>query len=264
MQNNYLLNLQFYKYQGTGNDFVMVNNLTNEFSLTQSQIAFICNRRFGVGADGLMFLQKTAEDYYEMVYYNSDGNMSSMCGNGGRCFVQFLFDLGMIDNKVEFVAIDGWHDGEIIGDEVRLKMSDVIDIKIENEYAFLDTGSPHYVTFCENIAGLDVKQKGAEIRYSNQYNEKGTNVNFVETSSIDPVKMRTYERGVEDETLSCGTGVTAVAIAMHKMNKVQSNKVEIQTEGGQLKVEFKPTELGYSDIYLSGPAKRVFTGYIEV
>ncbi|MEH6408484.1 MAG: diaminopimelate epimerase, partial [Leeuwenhoekiella sp.] len=200
-----------------------------------------------------------AELDFKMVYYNSDGNTSTMCGNGGRCIVAFAAALGVITDKAIFEAIDGIHEARIEDETVHLKMQNVSEIKKQNGYVFLDTGSPHHIQFEKNLKDLDVKKEGAAIRYSNLYGNAGSNINFVENIGSS-FAMRTYERGVEDETLSCGTGATAVAVALHYLEKVAQNHVKLDVEGGKLEVTFKKTDLGYEDIYLIGPAKMVFTG----
>ncbi len=257
------MKLHFYKYQGTGNDFVMIDDRNNEMSLTKKQIAFLCERHFGIGADGLISLGEK-DGTFVMRYYNSDGNESTMCGNGGRCFVQFLHDLRLIQNNVKFKAIDGYHTGEMVHGKVKLKMSDVEEVNIQSNYTFLNTGSPHHVEFVKNLDDLNVKEKGAEVRYSDLYLPNGTNVNFVQEGAIQPIKMRTYERGVENETLSCGTGVTAVALALYKQGKLSQPMATVETKGGTLTVEFTPTKNGFENIYLTGPAKKVFEGTIHL
>ncbi len=257
------MNVHFYKYQGTGNDFVMIDNRKNNISLSTEQIAFLCKRHFGVGADGLILLQKEDEEFV-MKYYNSDGNQSTMCGNGGRCFVKFLYDLRLIQNNVKFKAIDGYHTGEIVHGNVRLKMVNVTEVKVEPNYLFLNTGSPHHVEFVEDLDGLNVKERGSEIRFSERYSPNGTNVNFVQKGATAPIKMRTYERGVEDETLSCGTGVTAVALALFEQGILTEPKATIETKGGTLTVDFTPKNNSFDNIYLTGPAKKVFEGTIHL
>ena len=262
------MELAFYKYQGTGNDFVMVDNRKKIISKNDTKlIRQLCDRKFGIGADGLILLEE-ADDAsldFRMVYSNSDGNESSMCGNGGRCIIAFASFLGIIEDKCVFSAIDGFHEGSIGEDGlVGLKMNDVKEVFQSSEYSFLDTGSPHHVIFSEKIAELDVKQEGAAIRYSDLYRQQGgSNVNFIETVDPSTLRIRTYERGVEDETLSCGTGATAAAIAAYASGVINSETVVLQTEGGELQVKFKPEEKGFSNIWLLGPALQVFKGEIE-
>lgn len=260
------MKLTFFKYQGTGNDFVMVDNRENKISKNDTKlINHLCDRKFGIGADGLILLENSEypEDDFKMVYFNADGNESSMCGNGGRCLVAFAKFLGIVQDSARFTAIDGTHEASIKEGMVSLKMQDVKLVEKNDDFVFLDTGSPHHVIFSEDINSKDVKREGAAVRYSNRYAAVGTNVNFVEALSIDNFLVRTYERGVEDETLSCGTGVTAVALAAYDSGKTHSRKVNLKTPGGELSVSFKKTENGYQDIWLSGPAKQVFKGEIE-
>ncbi|MGB3773882.1 MAG: diaminopimelate epimerase, partial [Leeuwenhoekiella sp.] len=204
----------FFKYQGTGNDFIMIDNRSKVFFKNDTKLVQkLCNRKYGIGADGLILLEDHETLDFKMIYFNADGT-SSMCGNGGRCVVAFAHQLGIIKNKANFEAIDGEHEAFIKNDKVHLKMNNVPNVKQEEEYLFVDTGSPHHITLRENLEHIDVKKEGSEIRYSNLYGSAGSNVNFVSQQN-DRFAVRTYERGVEDETLSCGTGVTAVALAMH-------------------------------------------------
>lgn len=256
--------MTFYKYQGTGNDFIIVDNRLQLIDKNNTKrIAELCDRRFGIGADGFILLENDTSSDFKMVYYNSDGNESTMCGNGGRCIVAFARFLDIIKNETEFLAIDGLHKAKIEGDIVHLKMQNVNMIDVFENHLFLDTGSPHYVEMVSNIEALDVKSRGSVIRYSKPYNETGSNVNFVEQLADNRFAVRTYERGVEDETLSCGTGVTAVALAMHKINKTTDNQIELKVEGGELMVHFTNMADGYEDIWLIGPAEQVFKGEIE-
>lgn len=258
------MRLSFYKYQGTGNDFVIIDNREQIFPKNDTKlVAKLCDRKFGVGADGLILLENDSSSDFKMVYFNSDGNTSTMCGNGGRCLVSFANFLGIIEDKTSFNAIDGLHHATIRNEIVSLQMVDVSEIKIKPNAAFLDTGSPHHVQLVENLENFKVQKEGAKLRYG-LYGEKGSNINFVEQLNDSKFSVRTYERGVEDETLSCGTGVTAVAIAMHKIGKTASEKVTIEAVGGKLEVEFNSTSTSnYSDVFLIGPAKQVFKGEIE-
>lgn len=256
--------MTFYKYQGTGNDFIIVDNRLQLIDKNNTKrIAELCDRRFGIGADGFILLENDTSSDFKMVYYNSDGNESTMCGNGGRCIVAFARFLNIIKNETEFLAIDGLHKAKIEGDTVHLQMQNVNVIDVFENHLFLNTGSPHHVEMVSNIKTLDVKSKGSKIRYSETYDEAGSNVNFVEQLADNRFAVRTYERGVEDETLSCGTGVTAVALAMHKINKTTDNQVELKVEGGELMVHFTKSANGYEDIWLIGPAEQVFKGEIE-
>lgn len=256
------MTLSFYKYQGTGNDFVIIDNRKQVFPKDDTKlVAKLCDRKFGVGADGLILLENDSASDFKMVYFNSDGNISTMCGNGGRCLVAFANFLGIIDGETNFKAIDGLHHAIIKNEIVSLQMVDVSEIKIKPNASFLDTGSPHHVQLVENLATYKVQKEGAKLRYG-LYGEKGSNINFVEQINDAQFSVRTYERGVEDETLSCGTGVTAVAIAMHKTGKTTSEKITIDAVGGQLEVKFNSNG-NYSNVFLIGPAKQVFKGEIE-
>lgn len=258
--------LQFYKYHGTGNDFVMVDNRLNNFPKNDTKlIEQLCHRRFGIGADGLLLLENDNLTDFRMVYYNSDGKESSMCGNGGRCLVAFTKQMGVIENKAEFEAVDGYHYATIdTKGIVALQMKDVDTVNQQENYTFLNTGSPHHVQMVDNIKSLDVKQEGAKIRYSDLYGNAGSNVNFVHQIENDIFAVRTYERGVEDETLSCGTGVTAVAIAMHQTGKTNNNVIDLNVEGGKLKVQFDVDNGKYTNVFLIGPATFVFEGKIDL
>lgn len=258
------MNIPFYKYQGTGNDFVLIDNRTNIFDRERRDIvAQICHRRFGIGADGFILLQNKEGYDFEMVYYNADGNESTMCGNGGRCIVQFAYDLGVIGAETRFLAVDGPHDAQVKDGLVHLHMIDVQAVNNLNEDTFfLNTGSPHYVQRVLEIEKYPIFEQGKAIRYSDAFKPGGTNVNFMEMQD-ETLFVRTYERGVEDETYSCGTGVTAAAIAASKLGA--SVPVHVKTLGGNLQVSFTHSgENTYSNIYLIGPAKRVFEGQIEV
>ena len=253
--------ITFYKYQGTGNDFIIIDNRLQKIDKNNTKrIAELCDRRFGIGADGFILLENDDFSDFKMVYYNADGNESSMCGNGGRCITAFAKFLGIINNEAKFNAIDGIHYAKIKTNIVHLQMNNVDDVELYSDHVFLDTGSPHHVEVVEDLSNLDVKLKGSKIRYSEPYNASGSNVNFVEPLSNDSFSVRTYERGVENETLSCGTGVTAVALAMHAKKLTESNKVNLNTPGGELVVSFKSKENGYDNIWLIGPAEQVYKG----
>ncbi len=254
------MKIDFYKYQGTGNDFVIIDNRNDSFPKKNVElISQMCNRRFGIGADGLIILENHATLDFTMHYFNADGNIGSMCGNGGRCIVRFAEYLNIVKNQTTFEAIDGIHEATIDKENISLKMNDVLDIEVSTNHVFLDTGSPHHVQLVDDLENYNVKNEGAAIRYT-AYGKTGANINFVETIEKNTFAVRTYERGVEDETLSCGTGVTAVAIALFETNKTSSDKVTLQTKGGMLHVNFNKTDTGYSNVYLKGPALQVFKG----
>jgi len=268
--------LSFNKYQGTGNDFILVDNRNNTFNLDTKAVRHLCDRRFGIGGDGLMLLQNKPGYDFEMIYYNSDGNIGSMCGNGGRCIVAFAKHLGLIRNKTVFWGSDGEHLAEILKftdhstnplkekiELVKLQMQDVNKIELVNGNYFINTGSPHYIKFVKDFENTDVYNEGKKIRYSDAFKPGGTNVNFVELNT-DHIFVRTYERGVEDETYSCGTGVTASTIATAlKLNKTEDIQ-NIKTKGGDLKVYYKKKNESFTDIWLEGPATLVYSGIIEI
>lgn len=258
------MQFQFYKYQGTGNDFVLIDNRNLFFPKENvSMIKYICDRRLGVGADGLMLLENIDGYDFKMVYYNSDGNESSMCGNGGRCISAFAKQLGIVDNKGNFIAIDGLHEFIIENELVHLKMIDVSEVLRDNEAYVLFTGSPHYVCFRNEINKINLVPEARSIRYNNTYKQNGININFVEEQA-NIFSMRTYERGVEDETLSCGTGTVAVALSIAIKNNLPSGKIEINTLGGKLQVAYTKVDTTFINIWLIGAAKLVFKGSINV
>ncbi len=258
------MEIKFFKYQGTGNDFVMLDNRQNDISLKQKQIEFLCDRKFGIGADGLILLENHPDFDFKMLYYNSDGRESSMCGNGGRCLTKFAHDLKIIREEYHFIAIDGEHKAKLIGNEISLQMIDVLSIEEIKNDVFLDTGSPHHIVFEKKIGELELVKTAREIRYSDSYKKEGVNVNFVEIDGEASLNMRTYERGVEDETLSCGTGVTAAVLAANYRGLTQSNKVEVNTKGGRLYLSFTELDGVYKDIWLQGPVEFVFEGKIKI
>lgn len=258
------MNIHFYKYQGAGNDFIIADNRDKKIQLSQQQVAFMCDRHFGIGADGLMLLEHTEGYDFKMVYYNSDGNESTMCGNGGRCIAAFAQKLGIVKTEAKFLAIDGGHTAIIdTSGTVHLAMQDVHHIAFKDGFAILNTGSPHYVAWVDDADSTDVFNNGRAIRNRDEFQPKGINVNFVQTEEHG-IKVRTYERGVEDETLSCGTGVTASAIANAK-DATGKFDVPIHTPGGQLRVTFtKEIPGAATDVVLIGPAVLVFEGDIEL
>ena len=240
--------MEFYKYQGTGNDFVMIDNRDEEFPKGKDFIRQLCDRRFGIGGDGLILLENDPAADFKMVYYNSDGNESSMCGNGGRCIVTFAHFLDIFEDKTKFEAIDGLHEAEIHNGIIKLKMSDVISIKNIDGNFELNTGAPHYVAFVENVEKYKVFENGNKIRNSASYCQEGINVNFVEEISEDEIFIRTYERGVEDETFSCGTGATASALVFLKDKNQPS--VNVNVLGGKLKVYADQDGQTFKNIWL--------------
>lgn len=258
--------ISFYKYQGTGNDFILIDNRVNAHGLSHEQVKTACDRRFGIGADGLMLLEAEPGYDFRMVYYNSDGNPSSMCGNGGRCITAFAKHLGVIGNKARFLAVDGPHES-VIGEDgiISLKMQDVKEVEQGDDYFYMNTGSPHYVRFVSGVETFAVVEEGRKIRNSARFAEQGTNVNFIEKKE-DRLFVRTYERGVEDETFSCGTGVTAAAlVAALKGIAGSKNHCLVQTLGGGLEVSFdKVLEQNFYNIWLKGPAELVFKGTMEL
>ncbi|MEY3412810.1 MAG: hypothetical protein RIQ70_1499 [Bacteroidota bacterium] len=258
------MKLHFYKYQGTGNDFVILDNRQGIFDASRTDlIKQICDRRFGVGADGFMLLENTPGYDFKMVYFNADGNESTMCGNGGRCLVAFAHKMGVFEKDTRFLAIDGEHWANIQDGIVHLKMIDIAQVEQNETFCWLNTGSPHYVKFVKNIADYPVFEEGKSIRYNDRFKAEGTNVNFAEKIADNEIFVRTYERGVEDETYSCGTGVTAAALVASL--KGFTSPVKIKTLGGNLSIGFKAnTSGGFEEVYLNGPAELVFEGEIEV
>ncbi|MES2797645.1 MAG: diaminopimelate epimerase [Bacteroidota bacterium] len=256
--------MEFFKYQGTGNDFILIDDRDKKFNLGQSAIENLCHRRFGIGADGLILLQN-AEGYdFKMVYFNADGTEGSMCGNGGRCIVRFAHDLGIVGEAAKFIATDGEHLASVCDEDIFLKMIDVPVVEQFSDHDFANTGSPHYIKYTHSLDEDDVYEIGQKIRYSDEWVAKGgTNVNFVQLNDSQTIAVRTYERGVEDETYSCGTGVTACALSANLKHGIES-PIHIKTLGGELQVSFqKNASNSFSDIYLIGPALRVFQGDIS-
>ncbi len=258
--------MQFYKYEGTGNDFVMIDNRSLAFPKDNIQlIEKICNRRFGIGADGLILLENDESTDFKMVYYNSDGNESSMCGNGGRCLVAFAKRLNIINDRATFIAVDGLHHATIDSNGiVSLQMKDVDEVNQNENHIFLNTGSPHHVQLVEDLHIFDVRNEGAKIRYSDLYGKAGSNINFVSQTDENKFALRTYERGVEDETLSCGTGATAVAIAMKAIGKTDSSVIQLRVEGGELEVSFVEKNGFFTQVFLKGPATFVYEGNLSL
>ena len=265
------MRINFYKYQGAGNDFIMIDDRAKSFPVSTEFINHLCDRRFGIGADGLILLQNHPGYDFEMVYFNADGNISSMCGNGGRCIAAFAKDLGLIKDECSFTAIDGPHKAYFSNGQVSLQMKNVEKVELRPGAFVLDTGSPHYVQFMDHIDKLDVVAQAKKIRYNDEFAAKGINVNFVEKDSQNPdhISLRTYERGVEDETFACGTGVVASAIAYYQQSANDKShtghhKIKVSPVGGNLEVDFDYSQTGkYTNVWLTGPAEKVFSGGIE-
>jgi diaminopimelate epimerase len=259
------MKIHFSKYQGTGNDFVMLDNLSGEYNnLSIGQIQAICNRRFGIGADGLIKINASMNFAFEMDYYNADGS-KSFCGNGARCAVEFATTLGINTENVSFEAIDGEHFATRSYQEIRVKMKDVSLIESDGDAFVVQTGSPHYVQFQSSQAITNIVEFGKKIRYSEKYKLEGINVNLVQALAEDSITIETYERGVEDETLSCGTGATACALVLDYLANKELSRVNVKVKGGDLAVEFKRIGVGcYEEIFLIGPAKFIFSGTIDV
>lgn len=257
------MKLEFFKYQGTGNDFILIDDRKKSSQLSPKQIAHLCDRRFGIGGDGLMLLQEKEAYDFEMIYFNSDGKPSSMCGNGGRCITAFAKKLKLIEKSATFIAVDGVHEANIEGDYVQLKMNDIASIKSKNDEFILDTGSPHCVIYTNELEVKNVNAEGKRIRSRKEFGPEGINVNFVQKVADNHIAVRTFERGVEAETLSCGTGVTASAL-VEMMGKNGEHNMAISTIGGTLRVKAKNENDSFSNVWLSGPAHFVFSGIIEV
>ena len=248
------MQIQFDKYQGAGNDFIIIDNRDDRYdSLSQDNLKLLCDRNKGIGADGIILIQNHQVLDFEMLYYNSDGNLSSMCGNGGRCAVSFVQRHNIIDVNTHFMAIDGPHKASLTSStEVRLQMQDVTNIIKNGNNIIMDTGSPHLVLFLQEIHSIDVKKEGI-------------NVNFITKKSKTIYDIRTYERGVENETLSCGTGAVASAIAMHFLGESNGiTEIRINALGGELMVGFKVNGARYENIFLQGPATYVYSGLLTL
>lgn len=256
------MNVTFYKYQGTGNDFVMIDNRTNIFPKQKTDIiSQICDRHFGIGADGIILIENDDLHDFKMVYFNADGS-ETFCGNGGRCAVAFAKQLNIIKNSANFIAFDGPHFASTENDIISLKMIDVEQVTVNENSVFAYTGTQHHVEMVDNLTDFPVFEIGEKIRYS--YPNPGSNVNFVQQINENTFRVRTYEKGVEDETLACGTGVTAVAIAMHKTKKTKSKCISLPVEGGILEVSFEEENGIYKNVFLKGPAMLVFQGNIAI
>ncbi len=261
------MKIPFSKYHGTGNDFILIDNRLIHWEPAEQQVSFMCDRHFGIGADGLILLSEHDGFDFAMNYYNSDGHESTMCGNGGRCITAFAKSQGLVDRRARFWAVDGTHECEISRNKssysYRLKMKDTRIGMQFDDGIFLNTGSPHFVHFTGDVAGKDVFNTGRMLRHDVRFAPGGTNVDFVELTS-DGLFVRTYERGVEDETLSCGTGVTASAIAASYLQTGNKGPCQIETRGGLLSVTFTQSGEFFTEIWLEGPAVFVFSGEIEL
>lgn len=259
------MRLHFYKYHGAGNDFIIVDNRVNFFRKENNKlIAKLCDRRYGIGADGLILLQDHDQSNFRMIYFNSDGYEGSLCANGGRCIVAFANQLGIIGKHTHFIASDGIHEAMVVNPGyVKLKMADITEIEVGDEYFFLNTGSPHYVEFTENLENMDVFNEGRKIRYNERFNKAGTNVNFVEIEK-EGLFVRTYERGVENETYACGTGIVASAISAAMRSNSDTTSYSVHARGGDLLVSFERNNNRFQNIWLEGPAEFVFSGDITI
>jgi diaminopimelate epimerase len=258
------MKLIFNKYQGAGNDFIIINNRDGSFDPANYDLVNrLCDRRFGIGADGLILVSNSREYDYEMKYYNADGKLGTMCGNGGRCVSHFALKHNIAGSNQRFLASDGEHEALVNGGTVSLKMGNVKDYKMVENNWFLDTGSPHYVVFGNNVGEINVYDEGKRLRWSDHFAPGGTNVNFVQVEK-NRLFVRTFERGVEDETMACGTGVTASAIASTLTGQLVSNSIDIKTKGGDLNVKFEKSGEQFINVWLTGPATFVFEGLVEI
>jgi len=262
------MTIPFSKYHGTGNDFIIIDNRKNFFDKNNfSLISKLCERRFGIGADGLMLLENHNQFDFEMIYFNSDGKKGSMCGNGGRCIISFAKKLGLVNNSIKFIVNEKKYFGAIENNIIKLKFQDVLLIEeysdsFQNGF-IIDTGSPHFVKFVDSIEIIDVFKEGRKIRNNAKFKNAGINVDFVKIENDNTIFVRTYERGVEDETYSCGTGAVASALATSYKTNSENNNYLISTKGGNLKVSFEKSEI-FENIWLEGTATFVFEGKIDV
>lgn len=258
----------FHKYHGTGNDFIIIDNRDLSIQLTESTVAKLCTRHFGIGADGLIMIEPHDDADFYMRYYNSDGKLSTMCGNGGRCAVLFAKHISIVkERKVTFFGADGAHEAIIQENgTISLKMNVSDNPVIVGSAYVIDTGSPHFVRFTYNVDNIDVKKEGRIVRNSASYKKEGINVNFVEEENTELLYVRTYERGVENETRSCGTGVTASAICQYHKQRLRGNKtIHVNTLGGSLSVSIHATDFRSIDsVWLNGPARAVFIGEVNI
>ena len=254
--------IDFYKFQATGNDFILIDDREEVFDVEDSLlIKSLCERRFGIGADGLILLRNHTDFIFEMIFFNSTGERSTFCGNGGRCILAFAHYLELFDKECKFIAYDGVHEGIMNNDIVSMKMADVQQVDVREDSVVLDTGSPHLVKIVENVKTVNVLNKGKKLRFSKEFGDYGINVNFVDL--LDGVSIRTYERGDEMESLSCGTGSVATAIALYEIGKLDETNLILKTTGGELRVSFNHDGKKYTNIWLSGEASMVYAGEFE-
>lgn len=258
--------IPFTKYEGCGNDFIIIDDRNKIFPEKEEFIAKICDRHFGIGADGILLLRDHDTLDFEMVYYNSDGSTATFCGNGGRCLVAFAESLGIIGTDTRFIAADGIHSAVVLEKNqqycvIKLEMSNPIIYSQDDNSCYLNTGTWHYVKFVSDVEAVNVREDGRKLRYQERFKPQGSNINFVQFSN-NSIKVRTYEKGVEDETLACGTGVTASAIAVSLINGLTEFKVA--TRGGNLTVEFSRQGNSFTEVYLTGPATKVFEGQLNI
>ncbi|MEA3450721.1 MAG: diaminopimelate epimerase [Bacteroidota bacterium] len=256
------MKIHIYKYQGTGNDFVMIDG-RDGITLSDEQIVFLCNRNFGVGSDGLIILRNSVDYDFQMEFYNPDGSEATFCGNGARCIVKFAQKLNIIDNECTFVAKDGKHSAQIIDDKVKLQMIDVENIRAYDDLIYMNTGTHHSVVFVDNVDTVEINESAPKIRFDDRFAPDGTNVNFIQKYKTG-IKVRTFEKGVEAETLSCGTGVVASALAFAIKNNISGRNISVYAKGGDLSVDFNKNINGFVNVFLTGMAKFVFDAYIEL
>ena len=260
------MKLQFEKYQGTGNDFVMIDNREKRFNAMELPVSALCDRKFGIGADGVIVIEHHDSLDFNMIYFNPDGSQS-FCGNGSRCAVAFAHSLGMIGDETNFLSTDGAHFAQMRNGLIELKMHDVTQVERVQSDFVINTGSPHYLRFVSDVNDIDIIPNAKEIRYNERFAKEGINVNFIEQKSDGGIRIRTYERGVEDETLSCGTGVTAAVLGdflNHGAKASSSTNTIVDSRGGTLSVRFTYSDNHFTNIFLVGPARKTYTGEIEI
>jgi diaminopimelate epimerase len=252
--------IEFFKYQGTGNDFIVINNFTGEYKEPSTNlIQKMCDRKFGIGADGLMLIEKSGLADFKLIFFNPDGS-ESFCGNGSRCAVKFVYEVHLIQKtEMSFEAFDGVHNAKIQTDSVSITMRDVSEVEQDPNGIFINTGSPHLVIVKDDVEAVKIMDEGSKFRYNKLYEPIGTNVNFLQVID-EGIKIRTYEKGVENETLSCGTGVTAAALVYASLYKTNST-VNVLTKGGKLNVSFVQDNNSFTQVKLEGPAEFVFKGF---